>query len=101
MKEMEEKGVKRITTLIQSGINQSGIMEPDNTLINTFLIVMMLHTLISQKESICVAKLIVHKTPYPNNALSKNRSSIKGPAGAAIPMKITDTATAGTKWNNS
>ena len=60
---MEEKGVKLKKPDIHSGINQSGIIDPDSTFINTFLMVRRLQIFTSQNAVICTAKLMAHSTP--------------------------------------
>ena len=67
---MDAKGVQAITLRNASGINHSGNSEPDRTLTKTFLIVMIPHTLNSQKHHVCTIKLISHKIRYPSPTLT-------------------------------
>ena len=94
---MEEKGNTFITGIIQSGINHSGIIEPDNTFKNTFFIVIRLHILISQNENAWSKKLKFHNTPYPRIALAINSKNLAKPAGGKTPTVNTQTSSDGRK----
>ena len=66
---MDSNGVKEMIFLSAAGINHKCRNVPARIVTNTFLIVMIPHTLKSQKLHVWIIKLISHRIRYPNATL--------------------------------